>query len=186
MNIQEIEIQKLNPAIYNPRIITKDEFEGLKQSIRSFKIVDPIIVNKDLTIIGGHQRVKAALELGYTTVPCNVLDLDKKTEKKLNIALNSQSISGKNDQIKLDELLEELKLDEDYLSLRLDQLESFDLSSVNIDANGEWVDMPDFTNKESVYARSVVFHFKTHDDFKEFISKNGLEATDKTRYIVVE
>ena len=119
MIIEEIEISKLKPAEYNPRTITKEEFAGLKQSIKSFEIVDPIIVNKDLTIIGGHQRVKAALELGYTTVPCNVLDLDKKTEKKLNVILNSHAISGKYDEIKLDEILEELKLDDDYVDLRL-------------------------------------------------------------------
>lgn len=132
MKIEEIEITKLNPAPYNPRTITKEEFAGLKKSLATFGFVDPAIVNKDMTIIGGHQRVKAALELGYTTVPCNVLDLDKKTEKKLNIVLNSQSISGKNDQIKLDELLEELKLDEDYLGLRLDTLESLDLSNQEV------------------------------------------------------
>ncbi len=128
MNIVEIDITKLKFADYNPRIITKEEFEGLKSSIESFDFVDPIIVNKDYTIIGGHQRARVAKELGFKTVPCNVLDLDKKTEKKLNVVLNSQAISGKYDDLLLSEILEELKLDDDYLSLRLDQLEPLDLS----------------------------------------------------------
>ena len=132
MIIEEIEISKLKPATYNPRTITKEEFEGLKQSLKTFGFVDPAIVNKDYTIIGGHRRIEGWKQLGNNTAPCIVLDLDKKTEKKLNIVLNSQSISGKNDQIKLDEILEGLKLDSDYLGLRLDTLESLDLSNQEV------------------------------------------------------
>jgi ParB-like chromosome segregation protein Spo0J len=135
MTIKEIEINKLNPAPYNPRTITKEEFEGLKQSLKTFGLVDPIVVNKDLSIIGGHQRVRAWQELGNETAPCVVLDLDKKQEKKLNIVLNSQHISGKYDQLKLDELLEELKLDDDYNELRLNKLEALDLSEFDPENN---------------------------------------------------
>jgi DNA modification methylase len=132
MKIIEVEIDKLKFAEYNPRIITKEEFEGLKASIQSFNFVDPIIINKDYTIIGGHQRTRAAKDLGFKTVPCNILDLDKTNEKKLNVILNSQAISGKYDELKLSEILEELKLENDYLELRLDQLEPLDLSEEGI------------------------------------------------------
>lgn len=128
MIVDEINIKDLNPAKYNPRTISVEEFEGLVNSIKTFGFVEPLVINKDLTVIGGHQRLEAAKKLGLATVPCHIVDLDKKQEKKLNVILNSQAISGKFDELKLSEILEELKLDEDYFDLRLDQLETIDLS----------------------------------------------------------
>lgn len=45
-----------------------------------------------MTVIGGHQRLKAYHALGKAEAPCIVLDLDKPKEKALNLALNK--ISG--------------------------------------------------------------------------------------------
>lgn len=130
---KSISVAQLKPAEYNPRTITDDEFSGLKESIKTFGFVDPAIVNKDYTIIGGHQRIKAAEALGLKEVPCVVLDLDKHQEKKLNVILNSPAISGKYDDLKLSEILEELKLDDDYESLRLNALEPLDLSPIEVE-----------------------------------------------------
>lgn len=128
MNIETIQLTNINPAEYNPRIITKDEFEGLKTSLQTFGQQENLIVNKDMTLISGHQRLQAMLALGWTEAVCNVVDLDKHEEKKLNVIMNSQAIAGKFDELKLAEILEELKLDDDYESLRLNELEPLDLS----------------------------------------------------------
>ena len=53
MNIQTIELDKLNPAEYNPRTITSDEFNGLCESLKTFGQQENLIVNKDMTIISG-------------------------------------------------------------------------------------------------------------------------------------
>lgn len=110
MNIQKIKLEQLKPAKYNPRKDLKPEDEEYKKilnSIKEFGYVEPIIVNKDMTVIGGHQRLKVLRELGYTEIECNVVDLDKNKEKALNIALNK--ITGDWDNDKLEELLAELK-----------------------------------------------------------------------------
>ena len=88
MNIELIEINKLKPAIYNPRQISTKQYNDLKKSIEKFDLVDPIIVNKDMTVIGGHQRLKICKELKYKDVDCVVLDLSKEQEKELNVRLN--------------------------------------------------------------------------------------------------
>ncbi len=107
MKITEIAIKDLNKADYNPRKIGKAEMDALKRSIERYGLIDPIIVNKDYTIIGGHQRTEAARQLGFKEVPCVILDLDKDSEKELNIALNK--IGGKFNDLVLADLLEELK-----------------------------------------------------------------------------
>ena len=88
MKTKEIEIQKLKPAEYNPRQITKKQYKDLKQSVEKFGLVDPIILNKDMTVIGGHQRLKVCKDLNYDKISCVVLDLSKEQERELNIRLN--------------------------------------------------------------------------------------------------
>lgn len=65
-----------------------------------------MILNKDMTVIAGHQRLKAYKSLGQTEAPCIVLDLDKNKEKALNLALNK--IAGDFDDIMLQKILQEL------------------------------------------------------------------------------
>ena len=109
MEIIEIKLSDLKPSEYNPRQISEDELNKLSKSIQKFGFVEPVVINKDLTIIGGHQRIKAAELLGLTTVPCYKVDLPEKEAKVLNLALNN--ISGEWDDTKLRELLEELNGD---------------------------------------------------------------------------
>ncbi len=111
MNIQKIRIDKLKPATYNPRKDLKPndpEYIKIKNSIENFGYVSPLIINNDMTVIGGHQRLKVLKELGFTELECIVVDLDKTNEKALNIALNK--IQGDWDEEKLEDLLQELKL----------------------------------------------------------------------------
>ena len=118
MNIQIIDINKLIPATYNPRkdLKTDDaEYIKIKNSIVKFGFVSPLVINKDMTVIGGHQRSKVLKDLGITEVECIVVDLDKTNEKALNIALNK--IQGDWDEDKLEALLQELKLEEFDMNL---------------------------------------------------------------------
>jgi DNA modification methylase len=114
MEFKKINISDLKHAEYNPRKDLKSgdpEFEKIKNSINEFGYCEPIVLNSDLTIVGGHQRAKVLKELGYTEVDCVIINIDKTKEKALNIALNK--ISGEWDFESLAKLLDELKT-EDY------------------------------------------------------------------------
>ena len=107
--LRTIPVGELKPAKYNPRKKLKPgdkEYERIKNSITEFGFADPLVVNADMTIIGGHQRLTVAMDLGYTEVPCAVVDVDKTREKALNIALNK--ITGAWDENLLADLLQEL------------------------------------------------------------------------------
>lgn len=110
MQFKKLKIDSLIPAKYNPRKDLKPgdkEYEKIKNSLTEFGYVDPIIVNSDLTIIGGHQRWKVLKSLGYTEVDCVVIDIDKTKEKALNVALNK--ISGEWNEALLAELIKDLQ-----------------------------------------------------------------------------
>lgn len=109
MEFKKLPIGSLVPASYNPR---KDlqpgdaEFEKIRRSIEEFGYVEPVIVNSDMTIIGGHQRVKVLSALGHSEIDCVIVQVDKTKEKALNIALNK--ITGEWDTASLAQLLSEL------------------------------------------------------------------------------
>ena len=68
MEWKVLSIGQLKPAAYNPRKQLKPgdkEYEKIKHSIQEFGYVEPIIVNYDMTVIGGHQRLTVLKELGY-------------------------------------------------------------------------------------------------------------------------
>ena len=88
MKIENRLISDLKPAEYNPRQISTKQYKDLKESIKKFSLVDPIIINKDNTVIGGHQRLKICKELKHIDIDCVVLDLSKEDERELNIRLN--------------------------------------------------------------------------------------------------
>src|SRR5690554_87512 len=110
MRFEKRNVSDLIPAKYNPRKDLKPgdkEYEKIKNSITEFGYVDPIIINSDNTIIGGHQRLKVLRDLGYTEVDCVVIEIDKTKEKALNIALNK--ISGEWNVELLKDLIDDLK-----------------------------------------------------------------------------
>jgi hypothetical protein len=112
MEFKKVFISELKPAKYNPR---KDlqpndpEYQRIKRSIEEFGYVDPVIINSDNTVIGGHQRVKVLKELGNTQIDVIQIEIPKNKEKALNVALNK--ISGEWDMDRLTVLLDELKND---------------------------------------------------------------------------
>ena len=125
MKIELIKINKLKPAEYNPRQITTKQYNDLKESIRQFDLVDPIIVNKDMTVIGGHQRLKICKELRYTEIDCVVLDLSKEQERELNIRLNKSGGEWDMDILANEFEIEELKdwgFKEIELGLNIDKI----------------------------------------------------------------
>ena len=158
MKLITIELSKLNPADYNPRIMTAEEFEGLKESLKTFGQQENLIVNKDMTIISGHQRYEAMRALGWVEAVCNLVDLDKHQEKKLNVLMNSQAISGKYDDLMLSEILEELKLDDDYESLRLNVLEPLDLSPTEVEED----EAPEVSQEPPVSKLGEIYQLGRH------------------------
>lgn len=89
--IENYPLDILIPAEYNPRLIDKTAFQKLKQSIKRFGIVKPIIVNGENGILtAGHQRTKALQELHIKTVPVIKLNnISKSDEIMFNLFHNS-------------------------------------------------------------------------------------------------
>ncbi len=68
------QIKALKAHEKNPRQISKEQFQKLEGLIDKFGLIDKPIINLDLTIIGGHQRIKALKRKKAKTVECWVPD----------------------------------------------------------------------------------------------------------------
>tara|TARA_R110001632_G_scaffold3575_1_gene15808 strand:+ start:703 stop:1908 length:1206 start_codon:yes stop_codon:yes gene_type:complete len=95
LKIVEWNIDKLISAEYNPRKLSEEQKQKIKDSISRFGLVDPVIVNTNKErfgiIIGGHQRTKVSREMGFKKMPCVELDLNLDQEKELNVRLNKNT-----------------------------------------------------------------------------------------------
>lgn len=118
MEFVKVKTEAIKPAEYNPRkaLTPQDkEYQTIKKSIQEFGYVDPIIINDDGTIIGGHQRFTVLQDLGYTEIDVIKVNLTKDQEKALNIALNK--VRGRWDSKLLKNLLTDLNTKQFDLTL---------------------------------------------------------------------
>lgn len=169
MEIETIKITDLKPAEYNPRRISEEDYKKLKNSISTFGLVDPIIVNlKNMHIVGGHQRYDVLLDehmldndfvaelpmirlgdVGFVFTDTSLSIEDDAHEKALNLALNK--ISGEWDNDKLAEVLEELELSP--IDIQLTGFSEPELEELNIDnteETGEGVVEDDYVEPEEL------------------------------------
>lgn len=94
-SVMSVPAGQLNPAPYNPRRIKPAQLASLKLGIRTHGFLEPVVVQREgLVLIGGHQRVRAVKEicvedgLPLPKLPAVVLDVDDRTAKRINVALN--------------------------------------------------------------------------------------------------
>lgn len=157
MEIKELSLKELKPAAYNPRKKLKKgdkEYEKIKQSLLKFGYVDPIIVNKDMTVIGGHQRLTVLKDLDYETAKCVIVNLPKEDEKALNIALNK--ITGQWDEALLADLL--LDLQESDFNLDLTGFEPPEIDDILSNVHDKELSEDEFDVEEELKKPTVSRH----------------------------
>lgn len=89
-SLTEIPIRNLRNHPKNPRQIGKEQFERLGNLVEKYGLIDKPIVNQDMTIIGGHQRVRYLKKKKHKQVKCWVPDrlLSDKEVEELMIGVN--------------------------------------------------------------------------------------------------
>lgn len=136
IKIEYISIDSLVANDKNPRKWSGEQKEQLKESIKRFGNVDPIIVNtheeRKNIIVGGHFRVEACKDLGYKNMPVVFVNLAPEKEAELNLRLNRNQ--GEFDLEMLAEFDSSMLLDIGFTSEDIDDIfpvekneEQFDL-----------------------------------------------------------
>lgn len=97
----ELNRSAIHFADYNPRKLSEESRKTLKRGIKKFGLVGGIVVNKrtGLCVVSGHQRLSIMDELqkfpdNDYKIRVDVIDVDEKQEKELNILMNNPNAQG--------------------------------------------------------------------------------------------
>lgn len=183
MEISKIKLTDINPADYNPRVMSESARKKLRNSIETFGLVDPIIINlKNNRIIGGHQRYNVLLDMvmesdnlaekefdflkkddyGFIFDSEKLVIENEDYEKALNIVLNNTNLTGDYDYPKLESLLSDLEFN------------GFDLEFTGFD-NADFEEMEfDFHNNDDVPMDVVEDDFEVSDELETDIQRGDL------------
>jgi hypothetical protein len=185
-------IKDLVPYVANPRQITEKQAKDLKASLERFGVADPIIINTDNTIIGGHQRKKIletlmGVDPDYeidVRVPDRELSIDEARE--LNVRLNKNTGSFDFDilanNFELDDLLE-WGFEKSDLDLDLFEFEDDEKYTRNIEApiyepKGEKPDVSDLFDDTKVKELiAEIDNSDLPDDVKSFLRRAARRHT---------
>lgn len=116
LKIEYADISLLKKYERNVKIHTKQQVAKLVQSMKTFGVVTPILVDKEYEVIAGHGRLEALKELGYSKVP--ILKLEHLTEaqvKAYRLADNRIAEDAEYDKQLLKIELEELSLSDEFV-----------------------------------------------------------------------
>lgn len=193
-----VRVAELNPAAYNPRKISPEKFDALKESIRHDGFLEPMVVQREgMRIIGGHQRLKAVREIcieaakAAPDLPCVVLDVDDKVAKKINIKLNK--INGDFEARLLGELLVDI-FDQDETTVPVQEfpLLGFDPQEaeryIRLIEPGR-VPLPSVVGEPGSFGKSVTLSIEfdsvaLRDKVKTLLTENGKTTKQKSGQLV--
>jgi hypothetical protein len=119
--ITTIKRSQIAKASYNPRFISNHAKETLRENLRTHGLVEPLCWNKQTgTLVGGHQRITIMdEEMGYREadnrndyeMQVSAIDVDAKTEARLNVVLNNTRQQGEWDIAALQDLVLDFEFD---------------------------------------------------------------------------
>lgn len=133
----ELNRSAIHFASYNPRKLSEESRKTLKRGIKKYGLVGGVVVNKQtgLTVVSGHQRLTVMDELQKYNpetkendykIRVDVIDVDEKQEKELNILMNNPNAQGTWDYDKMRELIPDI----DYKDAGLTEA---DLNMIGVD-----------------------------------------------------
>ena len=170
MKVIDIEVGKLMPYWNNARNNDKT-VEKIVKSIQDYGFTVPLVVNKDMVLVTGHARLKAAKKLGLSTVPCVMVDLTEEQAKKYRIADNKiQESTEWNEEALFKELREigdPLELVDMGFSLKEVEDIVGDIDSLVSDATALAEEIPEYTVTSSQPVESEPYTQPVRDSYEE-------------------
>ena len=130
-NVQYMAVSEIVPYENNPRL-NDASVDYVANSIKEFGFKQPIVVDKDMVIIAGHTRWKAAKKLGLKEVPVIVADdLSPEQANAYRLADNKVGEFSLWDFDKLDLELGEIEFDMSDFGFRTQEFEWNDVEGIS-------------------------------------------------------
>ncbi|WP_080871886.1 ParB/RepB/Spo0J family partition protein [Oceanobacillus timonensis] len=137
-NIQEVKLSDCRPNPYQPRkSFQADSIEELKDSIKEYGVIQPIIIRKSLKgyeIVVGERRYRAAKEAGLETIPAIIRELtdERMMEVALLENLQRENLTPIEEAQAYANLMEKLNITQHILSERLGKSRSHIANTIRL------------------------------------------------------
>jgi len=160
---QLLKTSLINPNPNNPRIVKDYKYKALVKSIKEFPDMlnlRPIVVNKDMVVLGGNMRLRACKEAGLKEVPVIIADqLTEKEQREFTIKDNQGSGEWDWDMIAND--------------WDIAELEDWDLKIPNMNVEDEIITSEYMNNKDlgdmlNNYNNATIKQIVLYYDLEEF------------------
>jgi len=136
MQIVKRKVSEITANDYNPNFMPEEKYEALKESIRLFDYLQPILIDKDNNIIDGYHRWTACEEVGKKEIQCVVFTGKKEDliEYKKLLTISMNNIRGENDFDKFQAVLKDIadNIDTESIS-KLTGIETNYIESITTD-----------------------------------------------------
>lgn len=164
---------EITPSDYNPRTISEEARKALKKNIKENGIIGGMVWNENTgNLVSGHQKLSIADEINKYDpetgkndyeIKVEVINVELKKEKELNIWFNSSSVQGQYDYKKLALIFPDIDAD-------LAGLDEVDISMIEIE-------LPDVPEVE-------IFSFEPQKEKAEkaMLEKSVTEELNNTVY----
>ena len=90
LHIENLPLATLKPWARNARTHSKKQVKQIAESIRQFGFTNPVLVDRENTILAGHGRVEAAKLLEMTDVPCVRLEHMSEAQKRAYVLADNK------------------------------------------------------------------------------------------------
>ena len=165
--MERVDIRQVRSNPDNPRFIKGDKFEKLVKSIREFPQMlelRPIVVNKDMIVLGGNMRLMACEEAGIEQVPIIFADNLTEEQQKEFIIKDNSSFG---------------EWDWDLLANEwdVDMLNDWGIDVPNFDVEDSIDDTPEKEEKLMINVRCE--NEESQEALYQYLIKAGYDATKK-------
>ncbi len=163
-NFQLVPTDKLIPYINNARTHSKEQIAKLRSSLREFGFINPIIIDKNFSVIAGHGRLEASKAEGMEEVPCVFVEHFTEAQKKAYILADNRMAldAGWDDEI-LSIEMEELQNAGFNLDLTgFDEKEITDLFAVDEEVQQDDFDVDAELEKPCFSQSGDIWHIGRH------------------------
>ena len=163
MEIKQVKISDLKPYDKNNKNHPKEQLDLLEQTIEKYWFTNPILINKENTIIAGHARLEAIQSLWWQEAPCLYVEwLTEAEERKLRL---------------LDNKIAELAKDNiENIKFELDELQDMELDKLyNLDDFYEDINLDDFIQENWNIAEKYKLEIVYEDEDKQIEEYENLK-----------
>tara|TARA_Y100001963_G_scaffold159258_1_gene262144 strand:+ start:1485 stop:2087 length:603 start_codon:yes stop_codon:yes gene_type:complete len=176
MKTEKIDIKKVKPNPDNPRVIKNDKYNKLVTSIKEFPEMlklRPIVVNKDMIVLGGNMRLKACKEAKLKEV--YIIKADELTEEQQKEFMIKDNASfGEWDW----DIIANEWNSVDLEAWGIDVWQNVDDMIDKVNTSDEWVGMPEFEVKED--DPKLIIRFRSQADREEFAKTKNIEIQTRS------